>query len=152
MVRANYPGYVKRRGVCIYFKESLSLRFLDFPSNLDECLVYITHLTNQKDAISITMGNFNVRSSNWCKYDKSNKEGAQIDSVTSTYGLVQLICERTYILPNSPSCIDLIFTNQMNLVVDSGTHPSLHPTCHNQIIHCKMNLEVEYPSPYQSRV
>ena len=105
-----------------------------------------------KDAISITMGNFNVRSSNWCKYDKSNKEGAQIDSVTSTYGLVQLICERTHILSNSPSCIDLIFTNQMNLVVDSGTHPSLHPTCHNQIIHCKMNLEVEYPSPYQSRV
>ena len=46
----------------------------------------------------------------------------------------------------------LIFTNQPNLVVDSGTHPSLHPNCHHQIIHCKINLQVEYPPPYQRHV
>ena len=39
LVRADYPGNVKRGGVCIYFKESLSIRFLDVPSNLDECFV-----------------------------------------------------------------------------------------------------------------
>ena len=44
------------------------------------------------------MGNFNVRSSNWCKYDISNNEGVQIDSVTSTHGLEQLISEPTHIL------------------------------------------------------
>ena len=46
----------------------------------------------------------------------------------------------------------LIFTNQPNLVVDSGTHPSLHPNCHHQIIQCKINLQVEYPPPYQRHV
>ena len=37
-------------------------------------------------------------------------------------------------------------------MVDSGTHPSLHPNCHHQIIHCKINLHVEYPPPYQRHV
>ena len=78
----------------------------------------------------------------------SNNEGVLTNSVTSTHGLKQLICEPTYILSNSSSCIDLIFTNQPNLVVDSGTHPSLHPNSHHQIIHCKVNLQVEYPPLY----
>ena len=98
------------------------------------------------------MGDFNARSSNWCKYDISNNEGVQIDSVTSTHGLEQLISEPAHILSNPSSCIDLIFTNQPNLVVDSGTHPSLHPNCHHQIIHCKINLQVEYPPPHQRHV
>ena len=35
-------------------------------------------------------------------------------------GLQQLINIPTYILPNSASCIDLIFTSQPNLIIDSG--------------------------------
>ena len=82
----------------------------------------------------------------------SNNEGVQIDSVTLMHGLEQLICNSTHILSNSTSCIDLIFTNQPNLVVDSGTHPSLHLGCHHQIIHCNINLQFEYPPPYQRHV
>ena len=62
------------------------------------------------------MGDFNARSSNWCKYDISNNEGVQIDSDTSTHGLEQLIFELTRILSNFSSCSDLIFTKQPNLV------------------------------------
>ena len=162
-------------GVCIYFKESLSIRFLDVPGNLDECLLYelsykskksfiatlyrspshsreefekllgnfevlIESISNQKDAISIIMGDFNARSSNWCKYDISNNEGVQIHSVTSIHGLEQLIYKPTHILSNSWSCINLIFINQPNLVIDSGTHPSPHPNFHHRIIHCEINL------------
>ena len=175
LVRADYPGNVKRGGVCIYFKESLSIRFLDVPSNLNECLlcelsyknkkcfiatlyrspsqsreefekflsnfeVLIKTISNQKDAISIIMGDFNARSSNWCKYDISNNEGVQIHSVTSIHGLEQLIYKPTHILSNSWSCINLIFINQPNLVIDSGTHPSPHPNFHHRIIHCEINL------------
>ena len=35
---------------------------------------------------------------------------------------------------------------------DSGRHPSLHPNCHHQTIHCKINLLVEYPPLYQRHV
>ena len=52
-------------------------------------------------------------------------------------------------LPNSSSCIDLIFTEQPNVAVNSGVHPSLHVKCHHQIIHCKSNLMIIYPPPYE---
>ena len=52
-------------------------------------------------------------------------------------------------MPNSSTCIDLIFTDQPNLVVDSGVHPSLPTNCHHQITFCKFNLINEYPTPYQ---
>ena len=47
------------------------------------------------------MGDFNARLSNWYKYGISNNEGVQIDSVTSTHGLEQLICEPTHTYFNS---------------------------------------------------
>ena len=48
MVRADYPGNVKRGGVCIYFKESWSLRFWGFPSYLDQCLLCELSCKNKK--------------------------------------------------------------------------------------------------------
>ena len=59
-------------------------------------------------------------------------EGAKIEIVTSQYGLHHIINEPTHVLENSLSCIDLIFTAQPNLVVDSGVHPCLHPDCHHK--------------------
>ena len=50
------------------------------------------------------------------------------------HGLQQLISDPTHQLPSSLSCIDLIFTDQTNLVVD-----------HYQIIYCKFNLMTEHP-------
>ena len=61
----------------------------------------------------------------------------------------RLINEPTHIQTNSSSCIDLIFTNQPNLSVDSGVRSFLHPNCHHQIVHTSFNLDIYYPSPYQ---
>ena len=52
----------------------------------------------------------------------------------------------------SPSSIDLIFTDHPNLSVNSGIHKSLHPNCHHQIVQSKLDLNVFYPSPYQRLV
>ena len=48
LARSDYPGNVKTGGVCIYFKESLSIHFLDVPSNLDECLLCELSYKNKK--------------------------------------------------------------------------------------------------------
>ena len=53
-------------------------------------------------------------------------EGSKIDGITSTFGLQQIINEPTHIIGDSSSCIDLIFTSQPNLVMESGLHSSLH--------------------------
>ena len=37
------------------------------------------------------LGDFNVKSNNWCKNDTTFHEGFMIDAVTSNYGLHQLI-------------------------------------------------------------
>ena len=73
-------------------------------------------------------GDFNAKSNNWCKNDITSHEGSMIDAVTSNYGLHQLIQEPTHILNSSSSCIDLIFTSQPNLVLESAVHSSLHPS------------------------
>ena len=57
-----------------------------------------------------------------------------------------------HILESSASCIDLIFTNQPNIVMFSGLHLSLHEKCHHQIIFLKLNLKTEYPPPYTRKI
>ena len=72
-----------------------------------------------------------------------------INSLISMYNFDQLISDPTHILPASSFCIDLIFTDQPNLVVDNGVHPSLHINCHRQIAYCNLNLMIVYPPPYE---
>ena len=51
-----------------------------------------------------------------------------------------VITEPTHISENSSSGIDLIFSNQPNLITDTAVHPTLHSKCHHQIIYSKLNL------------
>ena len=88
----------------------------------------------------------------WYQDDITTFERCKIDIATCQFGLSQIIKESTYILSNSASCIDLIFTSQPNLVMHSGVHPSLHPNCHHQIVFAKFNLTVFYPPPYKRLV
>ena len=50
------------------------------------------------------------------------------------------------------SCIDLIITDQPNLFVDSGVHPSLDEHCQHQIIYGKLNILIRYPPAYKRKV
>ena len=69
-----------------------------------------------------------------------------------TNGVSQLTNEPTYLQTSNSSCIDLIFTDQPKLSVNSGVHASLHPNCHHQIVHSSFNLNISYPPPYQRLV
>ena len=75
-----------------------------------------------------------------------------LNELSSHYNLHQLINTPTHILPNSESCIDLLFTSQPNLISESGVHASLSPRCHHQIIYAKVNLKIYYPPPYERLV
>ena len=78
----------------------------------------------------------------------TNTEESKIDILTVSFGFNQIINEPTLILSNSSSCIDLIFTSQPNLVIESGVHSSLHANCHHQLTYVKFNSNVIYPPPY----
>ena len=102
--------------------------------------------------MTIVQGDFNAKSNNWGKSDITSLEGSKIDTIANSYGLNQLIQEPTHILNSSSSCIDLIFTSQPNLVMETGIHSSLHSNCHHQIVFAKFNLSIFYPPPYERTV
>ena len=86
--------------------------------------------------------------------NKPISEGSQLESLTSSYGYQQLISFSIQILPYSLSCINLIFTDQPNLVVDTGAHPSFHPNCHTNwfIVNSVSIYNILPSSPYQHLV
>ena len=93
-------------------------KFADnFELNLDKA-------TNKKSHLIVILDDFNAKSSNWYKHDTTTYEGSKIDAIMSQFGLKQLIQEPTHILTDSSPCIDLIFTSQLNLVMESGVHSS----------------------------
>ena len=92
---------------------------------------------------SFVIGDLNAKSTNWWKEGTNNLCGSELYNITTLLGLSQLIKEPTnFELNRSPSCIDLIFTSQPNLVFECGIHPSLYNTCHHQIIYAKLSLKV----------
>ena len=72
--------------------------------------------------------------------------------IITTNDLQEIISEPIHIPSHSSSCIDLIFSNHSNFVLDGGVHPSLHPHFHQQFTHCKFNFKVQYLPRYQSLV
>ena len=142
----NCKGYI---GVVYRSPSQDNVEFENFLSNFDELL---SKTISSNSLFTIILGDFNARSSSWWKEDKTTTEGTHLEALTSLYNFDQLISEPTHILPNSSSCIDLIFTNQPNLVVNCGTHSTLNTKCHHQITHCKLNLNIDYPPPYERLV
>ena len=53
---------------------------------------------------------------------------------------------------DSKSCIDLIFTDQPNLFIESGVHPSLHEQCHHQIVYGKLSVSNITLPPYTRKI
>ena len=84
--------------------------------------------------------------------DINTIESTKIDTVTTSYGLQQLVTRLTHLLANSSSCIGLTFADQASLIVDCGIHSPLHPNCHHQIVYCKLDLKIVYLPPYQRQV
>ena len=67
-------------------------------------------------------------------------------------GLSQVISEPTNFEPHkNHSCIDLIVTDQPNIILESGTRASLDSYCHHQIIHCKVNFRIP-PLPFERKI
>ena len=98
-------------------------------------------------------GDFNGHSQFWWPNGDTNAEGSEIEDLFTSLNLSQIISEPTNFTPNKrPTCIDLVATDQPNLVLDSGCRASLDSTCHHQIIYCKVNFKIPPPPPTERRI
>ena len=105
-----------------------------------------------KEAVSVYVGDFNARNSDWWSGDTSNLQGTEINNLATQHGLHQIIDKPTHILSNSASCIDLIFTSTPNLVCNSGVLPSLFSTCKHQLVYARLNFQIPFPPAYKRKI
>ena len=138
----NSKGYI---GLAYRSPSQNVFEFENFVSNFEKVL---SDTTSCNSLLSIILGAFNVRSSVWWVRNKTAIEGTQLEFLTTLHGFHQVISQPAHFLKQTLSCIDLIFTGQPDLVVDSGVCPSLHSNYHHQITYSKLNLNIEYPLPY----
>ena len=101
-------------------------------------------MVQKNPSLVVAIEDFNAKSSSF--------EGEAIENLTTQFGLHQAIKEPTHILDTSSLCIDLIFTPQPNLIIESGVHSSLRSNCHHHIIFAKFILKIVYSPPYLQEV
>ena len=99
-------------------------------------------------------GDFNARSPLfWDNESTETPEGKLLSDLMMLNYLEELINEPTHFPENTnPTCIDLIFTDQPNVFVDSGVISSLDNHCKHQIIYGKMNFSTPSPPPYKRTI
>ena len=170
-VPANNPVNTRHGGVGLFYKNSLPVivrNDLSFDESIvvelkfgrrkiffTEFQTFFANFENlyskikaEKPFATFFAGDFNAHSSLWWPDGDTNPEGTELDDLFTLLGRSQLISEPTNFEPHkNPSCIDLIITDQPNLILDSGTRPSLDPYCHHQIIYGKISFRVPPPPP-----
>ena len=74
-------------------------------------IIVNSYATNKVDLLIYWLsGDLHARSPAWWSEDITTLLGTQIDSLTTVHGFKQIISDPTPILPQSSSCIGLIFT------------------------------------------
>ena len=109
-----------KKGYFVTLYRSASQSHDDFETFLKEFDKLLINITKKRNDFIIVNGDFNAKSTIWWSGDTNTVEGTNIEALTSYHGFEQVINEPTHILPNSSSCIDLIFADKPNLIVESG--------------------------------
>ena len=123
-----------------------SPEFHQFLTNFENLVIKIR---DEKPYASFYVGDFNAHCQNWWPGGDTNAEGLLLDELTSSLGLEQLISDPTnYEDGKNPSCIDLIFCDQPNIVLESGIRPSPDNFCKHQIIFGRLNLHIPPLRPF----
>ena len=94
-------------------------KFEGFLANLEKL---ISSISSGHSDFVLLISNFIAKSRNWSNHDITTPEGAQLDSLLTSFSMKQLITGPTHNLEKMSNCIDLIYTNQPNIVLDSGIH------------------------------
>ena len=147
-IALTHPSDVKRDGICIYYKTRQSLKVLS-TNFLRECINFGVSIGNKICRFIHLYRTPSQSQDEFHDFLTNLEMNLDDDFRTSQFVLFQIIKEPTHILKNSSSCIDLIFTTQPSMALQSRVHHSLHQNCHHQIIFAKFNLKVYYPPPYE---
>ena len=124
--------------------------FATFISNFENLYIKIKQ---ENPYMTFFTGDFNGQSKLWYPGGATTPEGKEIENLISSLGLHQVINEPTNFEPNkNPTCIDLIITDQLNIILDRGARNSLDLFCHHQIFYGKVNFRIPPPLPFERKI
>ena len=133
---------------CLY--QSLSqYKFEKLCTNTDTLM---DHINNELPICSVITGDLNVKCSEWCKKSITNLVDREIDTLTSSSRYIQIINKSNHTVNNSSSCTDIIFRNNLNLILNYGVDLSLFGKCHHNIIFGKINIQIPLLQSYIHKV
>ena len=117
-------GRSKCFAICTYRSPNQTADELNvFPSGFEQIC---SSIALESPLCSFITGDLNAKCSNWWKDGTTNRCGLELHNLSTLLGYSQLINEPTNFEPNRlPSCIDLFFANQPNLVLESGIATSI---------------------------
>ena len=124
----------------------------EFDTFMENFELMLSTMSIEEPYCIIITGDFNCRSPHWWKDEHENDEGRIFEAFTAELGLQQLVCEPTHFIGESKSCIDLIFTNQPNLFLETGVHPTLHRQCHHHVVFAKITAHNLTPPSYKRKL
>ena len=137
----------------LYRSPAFKHNSLEFEAFLLNFKTLYTKIEAENPFATFFTGDFNGHSQSWWPDGDTNKEGSVMENLFTSLNLTQIISEPTNFEPGKrPSCIDLVITDQPNLILDSGTRASLDSLCHHQIIHGKINIRIPPPPPSTRKI
>ena len=128
-----------------------SPEFQNFSNDLENLYAKIK---GEKPYATFFAGDLNGHTQSWWPEGDTNAEGVLLDDLFSDLNLTQLISEATHFFRDDckPSCIDLIITDQPNIVLDSGVRASLDPAVKHQITFCKIDFKIPPPPKFTRKM
>ena len=135
---------------CLYRNPSPENNSMDKVDEFaDELNNTLNNIKGKNPYINFVIGDLNAKNTIWWG-DTTDYPGETISNIIDFHGLHEIINQPTHFYPGkNPSCIDLIFCSQPNLISESGVLPSLLPQCHHDIIFAKIDLNVKLPPQYK---
>ena len=136
--------------ICLYRSPNLNHEELEnFNSNLH---LLLSNINDNHPICSIRIGDFNAKSSKCCNSDKSIRASEELDNITKSAGYSQLINQPTHFVNKTSSCINLIFSSDLNITKNCGIEKTIHEKCHHDIIYGTWNLDVPLSPPYYREI
>ena len=86
--------------------------------------LFLSNFNNLYPTCSIVLGDFNAKCSKWCASVKRNTAGIELDNITMTSDYNQMIDKPTHYVNESSTCIDLIFSSNVNPTKNCGVEQS----------------------------
>ena len=121
----------------------------DYMENFERSMV---NIKSQSPFCCLFIGDYNSHNTAWLGSDRTDSAGELLNDIILQNGFQQLVTEPTHFMGNTKTCIDLVITDQPNLINECCIIPSLHNRCHHFLNHTEINISNIPPPAYYRRI